>query len=184
MNSNHAALCSSREWAERLQSEVLAPLVRDNGIGGRMIEIGPGPGAATEWLRRHVEHLVVVEADPEAAAALAARFDDVEVVPGDAAALPYPEGEFDAAGSFTMLHHVPTREAQDRVLAELVRVLRPGGVLVGSDSLASDGLREFHEGDTYNPIPPSHLLDRLQELGCSRITVTVDRVLTFTARKR
>jgi hypothetical protein len=78
---------------------------------------------------------------------------------------------------------VPTRAGQDQLLAELVRVVRPGGVIVGADSLASDGLRDFHDGDTYNPIPPGHLLERLRELGCSEVTVRVTQGMTFLARK-
>lgn len=54
-----------------------------------------------------------------------------------------------------MLHHVPTVALQNRLLAEVLRVLRPGGVLIGSDSLASNDLHLFHDGDTYNPVEPA-----------------------------
>ena len=84
---------------------------------------------------------------------------------GDATALGYPDASFDSVGMFTMLHHVPTRALQDRILAEALRVLRPGGTLIGSDSLPSDGLHQFHEGDTYNPVEPAALLTRLQTIG-------------------
>jgi ubiquinone/menaquinone biosynthesis C-methylase UbiE len=183
MNEEHAKLCSSAEWAEHLQTEVLAPLVEGIQLGPRLIEVGPGPGAATAWLHRHAEQMTAVEAEAEAAEALAERYPDVDVVHGDATSLPYADGTFDAAATFTMLHHVPTRDAQDRVLAELVRVVRPGGVIVGSDSVASDKLREFHDGDTYNPIPPGHLLERLVELRCAKVAITVAWTMTFVAYK-
>src|SRR5262249_40233071 len=136
-------------WAHYLQTDVLAPLLRRVDLGQRMIEVGPGPGATTNWLREQVGTLTAVEADPAAARTLANRFADgnVEVIVGDASELPDRLSGFDSAASFTMLHHVPTRARQRAVLAELVRVLRPGGVLVGSDSLASDSLRVFHESD-------------------------------------
>ncbi len=183
MNEEHGKLCASPEWAEHLQVDVLSPLLTGVQLGAQMIEVGPGPGASTQWLRHRVDRLVAAEADPAAAAALAERFADtnVQVVPVDAATLPFDDGVFDAAGAFTMLHHVHTREQQQRVLTELVRVLRPGGVLVGSDSLASEDLRRFHDGDTYNPIPPGELLAWLQELGCQPITITVNAGLTFLA---
>jgi ubiquinone/menaquinone biosynthesis C-methylase UbiE len=185
VNKNHAITCSSREWADYLQNEVIAPLAADIGLGERMLEVGPGPGAATDWLRRRVDRLVAVESDEAAAAKLAERFagTNVEIVHGDATALRFPDGAFDAAGSFTMLHHVPTVAEQDQVLAEAVRVLRPGGVLVGSDSLASDRLREFHEGDVYNPVDPDRLREVLEGLGCAAVEVKTAKVVTFTARK-
>jgi SAM-dependent methyltransferase len=85
--------------------------------------------------------------------------------------------------AFTMLHHVPTRAQQDKLLAEAFRVLRPGGTFLGSDSLASDGLHHFHEGDTYNPVEPAAFLTRLQTAGFDRIALRVGHNLIFTAVK-
>jgi SAM-dependent methyltransferase len=185
VNENHANLLGSPEWAEHIQEDILPAVSHGVDLGDELLEIGPGPGAATEWLRHRVRRLVAIELDPAAAAALAARFPDsnVEAVAGDATALPYPDGSFDSVGTFTMLHHVPTRAAQDKVLAEILRVLRPGGTLIGSDSLASDGLHHFHEGDTYNPVDPAGLLPRLQALGYGEVTITVGQGLLFRASK-
>lgn len=185
MNENHARVCTSPEWADHIQTEILPVLTRDVELGKEMLEIGPGPGAATEWLRHQVAQLTAVEVDEVAAAALASRYagTNVEIVTGSAAELNYPDESFDSAGCFTMLHHVPTLARQNKILAEAFRVLRPGGVLIGSDSLASTHLHEFHEADTYNPVEPSSLLPRLQTLGFSKITVTVDDSLLFIARK-
>jgi SAM-dependent methyltransferase len=150
-----------------------------------MLELGPGPGAATEWLRHRVRQLTAAEADERAAHALRKRYagTNVEVVVADAASLSFPDCSFDSVGCFTMLHHVPTFESQRKLLAAAFRVLRPGGVFIGSDSLASDDLRDFHDGDTYNPIAPSCLLGCLLALGFACITVVVDDDLRFVARK-
>ena len=64
-----------------------------------------------------------------------------------------------------MFHHVPTVELQDRVLAEILRVLKPGGLLVASDSVASDDLAALHVDDIYNPIDPATLEGRLTTIG-------------------
>jgi SAM-dependent methyltransferase len=150
-----------------------------------MLEIGPGPGAATEWLRHRVRRVTAVEVDERAALALTERYagTNVEVVVADAASLSFPDCSFDSVGCFTMLHHIPTPESQSKLLAGAFRVLRPGGVFIGSDSLASDDLRDFHDGDTYNPITPPCLLARLLAFGFTCITMVVDDDLRFVARR-
>jgi ubiquinone/menaquinone biosynthesis C-methylase UbiE len=186
MNTNHDRVCPSPEWAEHLHRDVLPAIVDGVDLGDRMLEIGPGPGAATEWLRHRVRRLLTLELDQSAARSLTSRFADtnVEVYVGDAMAMPWDGDSFDAVGSFTMLHHIPTIGLQNRVLAEAYRVLRPGGMLIGSDSLASDELHRFHEGDVYNPIEPATLFTRLQTVGFDWVTVAAEDGLRFRARKR
>jgi SAM-dependent methyltransferase len=70
-----------------------------------------------------------------------------------------------------MLHHVPDRESQDRLLAEMARVVRPGGVVIGSDNLDSPEFREFHEGDVCLPIDPAELPRRLEAAGLRDVRV-------------
>ncbi|HEU5215050.1 MAG TPA: class I SAM-dependent methyltransferase [Gaiellaceae bacterium] len=184
MNENHA-LCSTPEWAEFMESEVLEPVTREVELGEEMLELGPGPGATTRWLRHRVKRLVALELDPDAAARLADGLagTNVTVEVGDSTAAPFPDESFDSVGCFTMLHHVPTAGGQFRTLCEAFRVLRPGGALVGADSLASQGLHEFHEGDTYNPIDPARLFVFLQAAGFGHVTVSAGSGLLFTARK-
>ncbi len=188
MNPEHAKLCSSPEWAAYLQDQVLRPLLDLPGVrlGSSMLELGPGPGAATEVLRQRVARLTVVELDPVAAERLAARHagGNVTVVTGDCSALAFPDASFDAVGSFTMLHHIPSRAMQLATLREAQRVLRPGGVLIGSDSPQSDDRHHFHADDTYNPIEPAYLLVVLQSLGFCPVTITAgQQVMTFIAVK-
>lgn len=184
VNENHA-LCSTPEWAEFMESEVLEPVTAGLDLGDEMLEIGPGPGAATRWLGDRVKRLVALELDPDAAACLADELTgtNVTVQVGDATQVPFPDKSFDSVGCFTMLHHVPTPQDQFRTLCEAFRVLRPGGVLVGADSLASQGLHAFHEGDTYNPIDPTRLLVFLQAAGFGHVMVSTGDGLLFTARK-
>ena len=185
VNDNHANLLGTAEWAAHLHEDILPAVADGVDLGDDLLEIGPGPGAASEWLRHRARHLVALELDPAATAALRDRFGgtNVEAVTGDATALRYPDASFDSVGMFTMLHHVPTRALQDRILAETLRVLRPGGTLIGSDSLPSDGLHQFHDGDTYNPVEPAAFLTRLQTIGFAEITLTVGYNLMFRAKK-
>jgi len=185
MNPDHENLCSSPDWAAYLQSEILPAVTAGVALGDQVLEIGPGPGAATAWLRERVASLTALESDAPAAARLAARYPDgnIAIDTGDATQMPYADESFDSVASFTMLHHVPDAAAQYRILAEALRVLRPGGTLVGSDSLASTGLHHFHADDTYNPVDPATMLVWLRALGFGAVTVTVDEVLKFIARK-
>ena len=98
--------------------------------------------------------------------------------------LPFPAGRFSAAACLTMLHHIPFPTLQDAALAELARVLRPGGLLAGSDGLDTPSRRELHEYDVFVPIDPGTLEGRLRTAGFGRAQVDVagDR-LRFTARR-
>jgi SAM-dependent methyltransferase len=185
MNDNHAALCSSPEWASFLESHVLEPLGSEVDLGADMVEFGPGPGAATAWLRQRVTTLTAIEVDPAAAARLADVYagTNVTVLVGDSTRTDLPSDWFDSVATFTMLHHLPTQAMQFAVLGEGFRVLRPGGVLIGSDSLASTELHDFHEGDVYNPIDPARLLVYLQACGYRRISLLLDENMLFTAHK-
>jgi SAM-dependent methyltransferase len=90
---------------------------------------------------------------------------NVEVVCADASGLPFEDDLFSSVLMFTMLHHVPTTTLQNCVFKELCRVLRPGGLLVGSDSIDTRARRELHVGDIYNPVDPETIPERLREAG-------------------
>ena len=183
MNSNHATLCAGPEWAQHLHRDVLPALTVGVTLGDELLELGPGPGAATDWLRSRIRRVVAVESEKPAADALAERLagTNVEILHGDATALEFDDASFDSVASLTMLHHIPSRVLQTRLLAEVLRVLRPGGAFIGYDSLHSDELHQFHEGDTYNPIDPPALLTILLALGFCDVTITVDWALKFVA---
>lgn len=185
VNADHQVLCSSREWMDHLRDEVLSPLLTGVELGEHMLELGPGAGAATEVLRRQVRRLTALELDAATARALEERFagTNVTAVRGDCARTGLPGGSFDSVGCFTMLHHVPTDREQHATLAEAFRVLRPGGVLIGSDSVASNDLHHFHADDIYNPVEPAWLVIQLLTLGFRPIAIRVGDEMTFTAHK-
>ena len=92
-----------------------------------------------------VARLTSVEIDDELAAMLTDRFAEVpsvQIVHGDATSLAYADDSFSGAACFTMLHHVPTVE-----------------------------LQAHHEGDTYNPVNPATLPERLTAAGFDDVAV-------------
>lgn len=65
-----------------------------------------------------------------------------------------------------MLHHIPVAADQDRAFGEIARVLRPGGVFAGTDSIGTGWLfKLIHVGDTLLPIDPDGLPARLSVAG-------------------
>lgn len=173
MNTGHAALCSSPEWAEFIAGEVLPAVLARVDPGDDVLEIGPGYGATTERLIGLGRQLTAVEIEPALAAELRERFPSVRVVDGRGESLPFPASSFTAVFCFTMLHHMHSAEAQDALFRQARRVLRPGGVFAGSDSIASDDLRGFHEGDIYTPVDPATLADRLSTVGFTDVKIQV-----------
>jgi ubiquinone/menaquinone biosynthesis C-methylase UbiE len=167
MNQEHLRICSSLEWKATVENEILPWALRGYDLGDDLLEVGPGPGLTTSVLSGMAQKLTAVEVDADLAAALAARTrgSNVEVVHADATALPFEDGRFSAATCFTMLHHVPTPALQDRLLVEVRRVLRPGGVLLGVDSIESPEWWELHVGDICVPVNPAGFAARLKQAG-------------------
>ena len=92
----------------------------------RVLEVGCGWGDLAERIARETgAEVVALDLSPWMVEL--ARERDVDARVGDVQELPFPGGEFDCAVAAWMLYHVPDL---DRALAELARVLRPGGRLV------------------------------------------------------
>ena len=85
--------------------------------------------------------------------------------------MPYRDGTFSGAVSFTMLHHVPSSALQNRLFAEVYRVLGPGGVFAGTDSVRSLLMRIFHVRDTMVLVDPATLPGRLETIGFKDVKV-------------
>ncbi len=183
MNERHLQLCASAEWAATVQNDILPWALGPRDLGDDVLEVGPGPGLTTDILRVKTARLTAVEVDAALARQLADRLrgTNVEVVHADGTALPFDDGRFSAATSFTMLHHVPSPADQDQLLRELRRVLRPGGALIGVDSVESPEWWELHVGDTCVPVNPDTLAERLASAGF--VEVEVQRAAPEPARR-
>lgn len=170
MNLIHRWYCNSDAWARQMQ-QYLPRMLDNTDLGNDLLEVGPGPGVTTDILRTRVASVTAVEIDRELAAKLQRRLagSNVTVIQGDATSMELPSDRFSSAVSFTMLHHVPSQELQDRLLAEVCRVLRPGGVFLGSDSVPNLRWNLFHILDTRVPIDPDGFTSRLEGAGFSGV---------------
>lgn len=166
-------MLASPRWAAMLEEHLLPWVATVGDLGDDVLEIGPGPGLTTDLLRVRTARLTAVELDDALASALAARLDgtNVTVVHGSAARTAFAADRFSAAACFAVLHHVGSVREQDEIFAELARVLRPGGLLVGSDGYDNEGTRRAHEGDTFVPLDPGELPGRLAAAGFADATV-------------
>lgn len=130
------SLMSRHEPAQirRHRDELLA------GLAGRVIEVGAGAGSNFAHYPTTVEEVVAVEPEPylrerARAAAAASATVPIEVLDGVAERLPAEDASFDAAVACLVLCTVPD---QAHALAELRRVLCPGGELRFYEHVRSD----------------------------------------------
>ena len=161
--------------------------VSDMQLGGDVLEIGPGPGAATPLLIPRVRHLTCVEIDPGFADRLARRFAgrNVSVRCEDATRLSAADGSFDTVLCMMVLHHVAPEGRQDRLFAEVARVLRPGGTFVMVETRVDLLMKVLHVGDTFVPVDPATIEDRLLRSGLDDIEVEVrSRAVRVVARRQ
>jgi SAM-dependent methyltransferase len=186
VNRSHIEFLSSPRWAEMLETDLLPWVLTVGDLGDDVLEIGPGPGLTTDLLRRRAERITAVEVDAALAGQLAKRLagTNVEIINCDATRTTLGSDRFSAATCFSMLHHMANPPDQDRLFSEVARLLRPGGIFVGVDSLDLEPIRQNHEGDTFTPVPPATLPERMEAAGLTDVRLDEDVYqIRFVARK-
>jgi ubiquinone/menaquinone biosynthesis C-methylase UbiE len=111
-------------WPEPLLDEVAGDL----GLGpeSEVLDLAAGTGKLTRLLVPRFGRVVAVEPDEAMLALLAEVVPEAEALAGAAEAIPLPDDAVDAVFLAEAFHWF----ASDEVVAEIVRVLRPGGGLV------------------------------------------------------
>jgi ubiquinone/menaquinone biosynthesis C-methylase UbiE len=117
----------------QMRAELLA------GAGGRTLELGAGTGVNLDLYPDAVEELVLVEPDPHMAKRMRERLSQSSragtIVEAPAERLPFESAGFDTAVSTLVLCTVPDPAA---AIAELERVLKPGGQLLFIEHVRSE----------------------------------------------
>jgi ubiquinone/menaquinone biosynthesis C-methylase UbiE len=118
---------AARAYEDRCDRIALRALLPRTG--GRLIEVGAGFGRLADEYSGYGEVVLLDSSSVHVAAALETFGDDprYRIALGDATALPFPDACFDAAVCVRVLHHFADPAS---VIAELGRVVRPGGTLV------------------------------------------------------
>lgn len=115
--------------------------------GGHVLDVASGAGEFIDTIRefRDVELITALDRSLLSRKFIFNKHPDVQFVLGDAANMPFENNFFDTACISNSLHHMPDIQS---VLREMLRVLRPGGVLV---------VNEMHR-DAYDEVSMNHVL--------------------------
>jgi ubiquinone/menaquinone biosynthesis C-methylase UbiE len=185
---DYAALLADHLAEEPVQRHVLslfADLVRSRG-GGRVLDLGCGTGRLTGHLRDLGLDVEGLDLSPGMLAMARRAHPDIVFTVGTATDLPYPDGSQGGVVAFHSLIHVPD-EQLGRAVAEIARVLRPGGTCLVTFHIGDSVLRKT-EGYGGHPMsldvhrrPLQRMADELHAHGL-RVELQVEHRLDDTSR--
>ncbi|HEY0254241.1 MAG TPA: class I SAM-dependent methyltransferase [Kofleriaceae bacterium] len=165
-----------RGTADVMRRQVIPPITRHLGQNaeGRLIDIGCGTGRTLHQIAIAHPKLRLTGVDLSPAYIKHARkqlieLDDITLANENGEDLPWADATFDVATSTYMFHELP-RNARRNVVREMMRVVKPGGLVVIEDSaqlvespVFEPVLRAFPE-DFHEPFYADYLEDDLVEL--------------------
>jgi 2-polyprenyl-3-methyl-5-hydroxy-6-metoxy-1,4-benzoquinol methylase len=136
----HASLGRNlNKWQYRLRHDRFGQLVKDAGIEpatSRVLDVGSGTGEYLDGWRSLGAHDVTgMDLTEAAVTRLRDRIPEITVVRGDITGeMPdFPSGHFDVISCMDVLFHVTDHAKYASALANMGRLLKPGGFLVWSD---------------------------------------------------
>ena len=149
-------LAEENYWFRR--HEVVYERLADRCAGRDVLEAGCGEGYGANLIADVARRVIGLDYDESAVAHVKARYPRVEMLHGNLAALPLPDATVDVVVNFQVIEHLWD---QGQFVAECLRVLRPGGVLL----MSTPNRITFSPGrDT--PINPFHT----RELNAAELT--------------
>ncbi len=191
MSAIEGAFCRSSPWRSFARRQVLPWALDGHSLAGEVLEIGGGSGAMAAGVARGFPDAQLTMTDVDSAMVASARvrlaaYSNVTAEVADVTSLPFDAGRFDAVTSYLMLHHVI-----DWVdaLAEVSRVLKPGGAFIGYDMTDTRMARWIHkaDGSPHRIIAPDELADGLAVAHFTEITIrpsVFGHLMRFHALKR
>ncbi len=144
------------------------------GMVPRLLDIGCGTGAFLREVKRNHPRLGVTGLDLSEPYLRVARrrlrlWSRARLIEGAAEAIPFADAEFDIVSCLYLFHELPAR-VRRAVVAEIRRVLKPGGTLILVDSLQTgdepdyDALLDYFPFAFYEPYYASYLCEDLDRL--------------------
>lgn len=141
------------------------------GADRLILDAGCGTGGNLEWLERYVGDGRVVGIDlvPEALSFCRARRRHLPLAQASVVDLPFADGVFDLLTSFDVLVQLPGEGSDERALAEIHRVLKPGGVALVRVA-AYDWMRSGHD-EALGTQRRYELTTLVEKMGRAKLTV-------------
>lgn len=161
---------------DAMQRQTLLPLLKLERRPNRILEVGCGTGRFATFLRDNLPEAHVTVSDLSPYYLEKARENDrywrkftgkdktthpVTCVQANAEHLPFPDNSFDAVLSIYLFHELP-EDARNRVAAEMVRVCRPGGTIVLTDSLQLGDRPKFQNITNFAALNEPHYENYVQ----------------------
>ncbi|MDR3661092.1 MAG: class I SAM-dependent methyltransferase [Mycobacterium sp.] len=147
MSRVERSFCCGAMW--RTTTGAVLDMLPADRLGQQLLEIGSGSGAIAEGLAKAHPGpaITATDLDPVMVNASTRRLagnPDVTVESADATRLPFDDDSFDSVVSCLMMHHIIEWEA---AVAEIARVLKPGGLFVGYDLTRTPVATVLHHVD-------------------------------------
>lgn len=150
--------------------------VRELMPSGKILDVGCGTGVLAGRLAAAGYDVTGVDPSAGMLEHVGESGDGVEAVLGDATDLPFDEGTFDLTMCVAVMHHVADPEAVHRSLGEMVRVTRPGGLVLVWDHNPRNPYwknlmaRVPQDDGSERLIPEAEVIDGLVEGGASVVS--------------
>lgn len=161
---------------DAMQRQTLLPLLKSERRPHKILEVGCGTGRFATFLRDNLPEAQVTLSDLSPYYLEKARENDsywrkhtgkdkttrpVTCVQANAEHLPFPDNSFDAVVSIYLFHELP-EDARNRAAAEMVRVCRPGGTIVFTDSIQLGDRPKFQNIANFGQLNEPHYENYVQ----------------------
>lgn len=154
---NHQVEIIFNGTADAMRRMVI-PVIHDALMGNsqkKILEIACGTGRATEMVAKSFTKNHLTATDLSHAYLVKAReklnLDNVDFMQAAAEELPFKDETYDIVYSVFLFHEIP-EEVREKAVAEMKRVLKPGGTLIILDSIQVDDEPRYHEALRRFPI--------------------------------
>jgi ubiquinone/menaquinone biosynthesis C-methylase UbiE len=138
---------SRRRALLAMKTDLMQEVIQRFGIGRRGLDVGCGQGAYVARMRRLGFDVRGIDSSPGQVGLAARNVDKADLITtGSVLDIPAPEETFDFVYIINVLHHLSSLEEQRRAMSELLRVLKPGGLLMVHEINTRNVLFRFYMG--------------------------------------